>query len=155
MHTVAFISTEFGDDLILSFAISDGQDPMSITSLTLIRTPKFEPLLPVEDRGVNISLEGRTEDMNDFVQHVVYSKNERTVSIKTQLHAYELDLTRVDEEELLDMQKLFQRLNHDGNFLRLKALIVFDTRCNICSGSMDNADRTVAHCPSLCDKLRE
>ncbi|MBK8894524.1 MAG: hypothetical protein IPN64_10880 [Propionivibrio sp.] len=64
--------------------------------------------------------------MNDFVQHVVYSKNERTVSIKTQLHAYELDLTRVDEEELLDMQKLFQRLNHDGNFqcLRLKALIV-------------------------------
>ncbi|MBK7356294.1 hypothetical protein [Propionivibrio sp.] len=116
MHTVAFISTEFGDDLILSFAISDGQDPMSITSLTLIRTPKFEPLLPVEDRGVNISLEGRTEDMNDFVQHVVYSKNERTVSIKTQLHAYELDLTRVDEEELLDMQKLFQRLNHDGNF---------------------------------------
>ncbi|MEA3090591.1 MAG: hypothetical protein QOJ04_1933, partial [Caballeronia sp.] len=45
METVAFISTENGDDLIVSFAVIDPADPTEIESLTLLRTPKYEHLL--------------------------------------------------------------------------------------------------------------
>jgi hypothetical protein len=43
METVAFISTENGDDLIVSFAVIDPADPTEIESLTLLRTPMLKP----------------------------------------------------------------------------------------------------------------
>ena len=38
METVNFITTEIGDDLIVSFAVA-GDDPVDVISLTLLRTP--------------------------------------------------------------------------------------------------------------------
>ena len=44
METVAFITTETGDDLIVSFAVCPtDDDPTEVESLTLLRTPKYEP----------------------------------------------------------------------------------------------------------------
>jgi hypothetical protein len=45
MDSVAFISTETGDDLIVAFAVQDPDDPREIESPTLLRTPKYEFLL--------------------------------------------------------------------------------------------------------------
>jgi hypothetical protein len=39
---VAFITVETGDDLIVSFAVCEADDPTAIESLTILRTPKFE-----------------------------------------------------------------------------------------------------------------
>nr|WP_199242084.1 hypothetical protein [Paraburkholderia sp. BL8N3] len=47
-----FISTENGDDLIVSFAVVDPTDATEIDSLTLLRTPKYEHLLGDWERGV-------------------------------------------------------------------------------------------------------
>ena len=44
-ETVVFITTEFGDDLVLSFAVVGLEDPSTVESLTLLRTPKFEFIL--------------------------------------------------------------------------------------------------------------
>jgi hypothetical protein len=41
---------EDGDDLIVSFGLGE----TAHTSLTLLRTPKYESLLPQEERGVSV-----------------------------------------------------------------------------------------------------
>ena len=55
MHRVDFITTERGDDLIVSFAIVAGDFPGDILSLTLLRTPKYEFILDPDERGVSVS----------------------------------------------------------------------------------------------------
>ncbi len=50
MDTVAFIHTETGDDLIVSFAIPVADLADDVESLTLLRTPKFEGLLDDAER---------------------------------------------------------------------------------------------------------
>lgn len=90
MDTVAFISSELGDDLIVSFAIEGHRDPADIRSLTLIRTPKYEALLPQDDRGVSASLEGHELRSTDYVVEVTYSEGDRVVKIKTQTTTYVL-----------------------------------------------------------------
>lgn len=116
MDTVAFISNEIGDDLIVSFAISDRLDSTEINSLTLLRTPKYECLLPEDERGVSALFEGRIDDENDLVQDVTFSKAKRVIKITTQSQSYELDLEEVGEEELLKMQITFEKMNFDGRF---------------------------------------
>ena len=49
-EVVAFITIEEGDDLIVSFAIAD-EEPGEIVSLTLLRTPKYEFILPTDERS--------------------------------------------------------------------------------------------------------
>ena len=57
MEIVAFITTELGDDLIVSFAIEEPGDAAEIRSLTLLRATKYECLLPPEERGVSVSFD--------------------------------------------------------------------------------------------------
>jgi hypothetical protein len=116
METVAFITTELGDDLIVSFAIADPTDPTEIESLTLLRTMKYESLLPPEERGVSVSFERSRSVDRDLLQEVRYSEDEKTVHIETQLRSYDLDLGKVDEAELTEMRKVFHRMNRDGRF---------------------------------------
>ena len=52
-EVVAFITIEEGDDLIVSFAIAD-EEPGEIVSLTLLRTPTYEFILPTDERGVSV-----------------------------------------------------------------------------------------------------
>jgi len=42
MERVSFITTEEGDDLILSFAMQRHDDASEIETLILMRTPKYE-----------------------------------------------------------------------------------------------------------------
>src|SRR3970040_1213533 len=55
-QTVSFITTEDSDDLIVSFALAD-DEPGEIVTLMLLRTPKYESLLPEDERGVSVSHE--------------------------------------------------------------------------------------------------
>lgn len=55
MHRVEFITTEQKDDLIVSFAVSAGDFPGDIISLTLLRTPKYEFIFDPNERGISVS----------------------------------------------------------------------------------------------------
>ncbi len=56
MDRVSFITTESGDDLIVSFAIQVS-DLTDIKSLTPLRTPEYDFALDNTERGVNGSHE--------------------------------------------------------------------------------------------------
>ena len=60
-EAVSFITTEDSDDLIVSFALED-DEPGEVVSLILLRTPKYESLLPEDERGVSVSHEVDFED---------------------------------------------------------------------------------------------
>lgn len=52
MESVSFITTEEGDDLIVSFAI-ENPEPGDVKSLILLRTLKYEFAFEEDERGVN------------------------------------------------------------------------------------------------------
>jgi hypothetical protein len=113
METVAFISTEYGDDLILSFAVVDPADPSGIESLTLLRTPKYEHLLEDWERGVSVSFERYVEDDEEVLEELRLDRKSAVVRLTTSLRTYELDLRKVDEKEVTAMRKVLGQMNYD------------------------------------------
>ena len=113
METVAFISTENGDDLIVSFAVIDPADPTGIESLTLLRTPKYEHLLGDWERGVSVSFGRYAEDDEELLEELHLDRKSAVVRLTTSLRTYELDLRKVDEREVKVMRKVLTRMNYD------------------------------------------
>lgn len=113
METVAFISTENGDDLIVSFAVIDPADPTGIESLTLLRTPKYEHLLGDWERGVSVSFERYVEDDEELLEELHLDRKLAVVRLTTSLRTYELDLRKVDEREVKAMREVLARMNYD------------------------------------------
>lgn len=114
MELVSFVSTESGKDLIVSFAVVDPEDPMDIESLTLLRTPVYEPLLPPDERGVSVSFERHTDDDHDLLEQVRWNERAATLRLESQLHEYELDLRKIDRSSIWKMRKVLKRMNYDG-----------------------------------------
>jgi hypothetical protein len=118
MDTVSFISSELGDDLIVSFAVQTPEDPTEIESLILLRTPKYELLLDPHERGVSVSFERLPDDDDerDLLQEVSYSERDATVELKTAARHYRLDVRKVGPEELADMRDVLRKMSFDGRF---------------------------------------
>jgi hypothetical protein len=118
MDTVSFISSELGDDLVVSFAVQTPADPTEIESLTLLRTPKYERFLYPHERGVAVSFERFPDDGDerDLLQEVRYSGRDATVELETAARSYRLDVRKVDPEELAEMREVFRSMNFDGRF---------------------------------------
>ncbi len=110
---VSFITVQDDDDLIVAFAIAL-EDPGEIASLILQRTPKYELLLPPEERGVAVSHELYTEDAHEMVRHAVVDGSQ--VDIESTARTYRLDLSDVDPREVADAQKVLQRMYRCGGF---------------------------------------
>ena len=117
METVAFITSEAGTDLIVSFALVAADDPSDIESLTLIRTPIYEGILDEDERGVTVSLE--CQDDRDLLVEVQFDKATATIKLITESREYELDVRKVSPVELERMCNLFRKMNFDQK-LRLK-----------------------------------
>jgi hypothetical protein len=114
MKRARFISIEDeGTDLILSFALED--DAVGICSLILMRTPIFESLIPEEERGVQVSLEGQTTDekCNLLIRATLSSK---TIELVTQSGIFKVDLSKVDKKELSAVYPFLQKMNFDKKF---------------------------------------
>jgi len=107
MYRVNFITTEKGDDLIVSFAVAAGDFPGDILSLTLLRTPKYESILDPDERGVSVSWE---ED--DEMLLAVELSGDR-VKLDTTRRKFTLDVSHVDDLELRRMRKVLQKMNFD------------------------------------------
>ncbi len=117
MNLVAFISTETGDDLIVAFAICPPDDPTDVESLTLLRTPKYEALVYPWERGVSVSF-GTEEDQGDeivLVREVKYGAAEKVVTVRSDKATYELDVRKVDPEELREMCRVLRKMNFDSS----------------------------------------
>ena len=56
------------------------------------------------------------EDHFDILQKFDYAKSDGVVRIKTNFTEYELDVRKVDPDELKDMQKILKKMNFDGKF---------------------------------------
>jgi hypothetical protein len=110
MRTVAFVTTEIGKDLIVSFALVRDDYPEDIESLTLIRTPMYEALLDESERGVTVSLE---LDDRDLLQAVHLDKDAATIKLRTESLEYELDVRKVDPVELERMCSVLRKMNFD------------------------------------------
>ena len=110
METVAFISAEAGDDLIVSFAVYPTDDPTEVESLTLLRTPKYELFLEDWGRGVKVSFE---LDDGGLLEELSFDPPAATVRLKTRNTTYELDVRRVDPEDLEAMCAVLRKMNFD------------------------------------------
>ena len=113
MESVQFITCEDdGTDQIVSFALARGE--MEITSLTLLRTPGFESKLDETERGVSVWLEDESDEDFHMLEVVILEVN--SVTIKSQASKYDLDVSRVDPDELTGMKALIERMNYDDRF---------------------------------------
>ncbi len=113
---VSFVTAEEGDDLIVSFAIAD-EEPGEIVSLILLRTPKYEVILPAEERGVSVSHESFPDDDDDRdrLRRIRLSKS--VVTVETTRTQYELDVSKVDGRELRAARRVLKQMNFDACFV--------------------------------------
>jgi hypothetical protein len=110
MHRVNFITTEQGDDLIVSFAVAAGDFPGDILSLTLLRTPKYEFILDPDERGVSVSWE-EDDDEGELLLQIEHSGD--IVRLNTTRREFNLDVSRVDDAELKRMRRVLHKMNFD------------------------------------------
>jgi hypothetical protein len=109
-YRVNFITTEKGDDLIVSFAVATSDFPGDILSLTLLRTPKYEFILDPDERGVSVSWE-EDEDESELLLAVERSKD--VVKLNTTRREFTLDVSHVDDDDLSRMRKVLHKMNFD------------------------------------------
>jgi hypothetical protein len=117
MYRVNFITTEQGDDFIVSFAVA-GDFPGNVLSLTLLRTPKYEFILDTDERGVSVSWE-EDEDESELLLGVERSGDR--VRLNTTRREFILDVSHVDDGDLSRMRKVLHKMNFD-NAIRLTGL---------------------------------
>jgi hypothetical protein len=111
---VAFLTAETGDDLIVSFAICEPDDPTDIESLTILRTPKYEFFLDERERGATVSF--RTEgNERVMLREVVYAPDDKWIKLRDDHHTYKLDVRKVDPRELSAMCRVFRKMNFDSS----------------------------------------
>jgi len=110
-YDVPFITVEDGDDLIVSFPL----DEFATESLTLLRTPKYESLLPEEERGV--SAESGDSDGLAKQLLVTVEWGASAVKLATSARRYSLNVEAVCEAEISEAQRVLQKMNFDRCFV--------------------------------------
>jgi hypothetical protein len=103
MLKAEFISVEGGKDMIVSFAIA----PDAHKSLTLLRTPKYEALLPVEERGVTVGF-GASVYERELLQRAKWTAT--FIEIVTNLDRYTVELSSVDPREIMNARSMLRKM---------------------------------------------
>ncbi|WP_201276331.1 hypothetical protein [Methylotetracoccus oryzae] len=111
-NRVEFITLESGKDLIVSFAVTAPTAAFGIQSLTLLRTPLYEPILEEWERGVSFSFE-RYDDEDDHLETLQWDGPSAVMRLKTRRRDYELDLRNVDRKARLATRKRLKKMNFD------------------------------------------
>jgi hypothetical protein len=114
MKRVAFITTQTGDDLIVSFAV-EGDSPDDIKSLTLLRIPKYEFVFDDTERGVKVSYDEYRDEDPDLLK--AFEFEDETATVVTQQREYFIDLSRVDRKELKRAFTVLEKMNFDKRFV--------------------------------------
>ena len=122
MELVSFISIEDEPpDLILSFAIWQ-PELEDIRSLILLRTPEYEFILDETEHGVKVSDEAFSDDEDDMLKEIDFGDD--LVRIITDHHQFDLDLRKVDKEDIEQAKAFLKRMNFDNCFeMRIVKLV--------------------------------
>jgi hypothetical protein len=107
---VPFLHVEDSDDLIVSFGLGE----QAATSLTLLRTPKYEPFLFEEERGVTVGIGDSDTEHRELLVTVKWS--EGLVQIGSTIRRYTLDVRAVDPAEIQDAKRVLRKMNFDNSF---------------------------------------
>jgi hypothetical protein len=114
MELASFISIEDEPpDLILSLAIWQ-PELEDIRSLILLRTPEYEFILDETERGVKISDEALMDEEDDMLKEIEFGDD--LVKIITDRHQFDLDLRKVDKEDIEQAKSFLKRMNFDNRF---------------------------------------
>ena len=113
MEKAAFITTEEGDDLIVSFAITVDEYG-DVKSLTLLRTPKYEFIMDESERGVNVSFDDFPEEENELLEQVTIEGD--VVTITTNYRTYTVSIRDVDDVEIERSKRVLKKMNYDRRF---------------------------------------
>ncbi len=117
LELVHFMTTEIGDDFILSFFVAKPHDPIHGRSIILMRDKKFEHLVAESDRGVKVSDEDVPENEeaeNNFLEGIRIGNT--VAEIETTHRRYKLDLHNVGELEIRAAKKVLKKMNYDKRF---------------------------------------
>ena len=108
---VAFITVQTGDDLIVSFAVCQPEDPADIESLMILRTPKYESFLEEWERGASVSFDRDRKGDEDVVllREVFYAPDGKRITLRTDHQTYQLDVGKVNPTELSPCVARFER----------------------------------------------
>lgn len=113
MELVSFISIENEPpDLILSFAIWQ-PELEGIKSLILMRTPQFEFILDESERGVKVDEEPFSDEI-DLLKEIEFGDSH--VKIISDCHQFDLDLRKVDKEDIERAMAFLKKMNFDNRF---------------------------------------
>jgi hypothetical protein len=116
MEIVSFMDVEETDkDLIISFALDMGDG--YIKTLLLHRTLFCEFIMPEDERGTKVSMEGCeiTEDHLNVLENVIFDGN--VMKIKARFSSHEINLQKVEQEEVEEMKASLKRHNFDDRFV--------------------------------------
>jgi hypothetical protein len=117
LELVHFMTTEIGDDFILSFFVAKPHDPIHGRSIILMRDKKFEQMVAEWDRGVRVSDEDVAENEeaeSNFLEGIRISNT--VAEIETTHRRYILDLRKVGESEVRAAKKILKKMNYDNRF---------------------------------------
>ncbi len=117
LELVQFMTSEIGDDLIVSFFVAEPHEPGLGRSIILMRDKKFEHLVAECDRGVKVSDEDFPENDeadNNFLEGIRIGNT--VAEIETTHRKYKLDLRNVGEPEMRAAKKVLKKMNHDKRF---------------------------------------
>ena len=79
-----------------------------------MRAPKYEFILDEAERGVKVSDEAWLEAEDDMLKEIEFGDN--FVRIVTNHHHFELDLWKVEQEEIEEAKSFLHRMNFDNRF---------------------------------------
>jgi len=115
MKIVSFMDIdETEEDLILSFALDLGEG--RIQTLLLHRTLFYEFLLPEEERGTKVSLEGYdfAEGHLNILEYVTF--DERIMKIDARFSSHVIDLLKLEIEDIAQIKEALTHHNFDARF---------------------------------------
>lgn len=114
MHIVDFISFEDeAPDIVVSFALA----PQAANSITLLRTPDYEPLLPDNECGVVVAAGVHGTAERELLVSITINKAGAAASIVSSETTYTLSLVRVPPQDIDAAVELLQRMNFDCRFV--------------------------------------
>jgi hypothetical protein len=115
MESVSFIDIEEDEkDLAISFALDDRCG--GIRSLILHRTLFFEFILPDEERGTKVSLEGDELDEEHLNTLKYFEFDVPVLRMESRFRSYEIDARNLEEDEIEQIKTSLARQNYDGRF---------------------------------------
>ena len=108
---IAFLSIEDEEpDLVVSFAL----EPHGSHSITLLRTPRYEAILPEEERGVAV-MSGNQCSPRELLLSIAITPEE--VVIQSQARTHRLSASKLSGEDRTEAVNMLKRMNFDDRFV--------------------------------------